>query len=209
MATPGDFSPLFTFPHGNIKILISHHGEPKCGMVSAAVLCLASPVFEELICTDGTSGVSSDVEEDRKSSRILYQLSLILEVITFDTQEDVQSTQEHSNGPNEGDDNNYGAGEDNEPREEGEVQPVPQLDLTADDAEALLVLFNLMHHQVSEVPKMALELPVLLPLAIACQKYDCADIVTPWLHYVCDTFLCLSSVLLSRSILKFALLIVC
>jgi hypothetical protein len=58
-----------------------------------------------------------------------------------------------------------------------------ELDFTEDDGEALLLLLRVMHHQTTNIPKVALDFPILLSLAKLCDQYICAHLLEPWLHY--------------------------
>ena len=56
----------------------------------------------------------------------------------------------------------------------------PKIDCREDNAEALLLLFNIAHIKFSEVP-LTLSTSLLYEIAILCDQYDCVEMVAPWL----------------------------
>ncbi|CZR64656.1 uncharacterized protein PAC_14554 [Phialocephala subalpina] len=62
-------------------------------------------------------------------------------------------------------------------------EPLPrQIDCSADNGEALLLLLRIAYLRFADNPK-DLKLMGLLSLAILCEKYDCRDPVRPWSGY--------------------------
>lgn len=55
----------------------------------------------------------------------------------------------------------------------------PPIPLPDDNAEAVVVLCNVIHLRTSEVPKK-LALNCLTDLAVICDKYDCTSALAPW-----------------------------
>ncbi len=55
----------------------------------------------------------------------------------------------------------------------------PSIPLSDDNAKAIIVFCNAIHHRTNEVPR-TLELTCLENLAVICDKYDCASTLQPW-----------------------------
>ena len=58
--------------------------------------------------------------------------------------------------------------------------PQPKMDCRKDNAEALLILFNIAHTKFSEIP-LRVSTSLFYQVAILCDQYDCAEMVSPWL----------------------------
>ncbi|PVH77242.1 hypothetical protein DL98DRAFT_424052 [Cadophora sp. DSE1049] len=54
------------------------------------------------------------------------------------------------------------------------------MNCTEDDGDALLVLMNIIHLKLRQIPKR-LQFSVLLQVAVLCDKYLCVELVQPWL----------------------------
>lgn len=61
--------------------------------------------------------------------------------------------------------------------------PVAKLDFSEDDPDALQLLLNIAHLQLTKVPKYTKPLPVPLmtALAVLCDQYDCVNLAALWL----------------------------
>lgn len=55
-----------------------------------------------------------------------------------------------------------------------------QIDFSEDSGEALLILLRIAHCQFKKLPS-TLDYETIVELAILCDKYDCVELVQPWL----------------------------
>lgn len=61
-------------------------------------------------------------------------------------------------------------------------RPVAQLDFTEDDPEALHIHLSIAHLRVKEIPHLYIPYQKLLHLALLCDQYDCAALLTAYVH---------------------------
>lgn len=54
------------------------------------------------------------------------------------------------------------------------------VDLPEDDGDAMEVILRVLHHAPLEIPA-SMDLPILAAVAVHCDKYDCTDVLRPWI----------------------------
>ncbi|KAF4610395.1 hypothetical protein G7Y89_g15724 [Cudoniella acicularis] len=197
----------FTFAAGGLNITVIHRSRRIIGTASAEALALASPVWKRLVefpelstgensdCgtpmpTDAPDALATEetlisinaaLDEVKLNSRVSWNEALGHERVEsgqaaaeFDDSETTSTDAEYMNTPD--------ATEANETLSEGHSAAfVMGLDFTEDNSDALLILLRIAHLDFKRIP---FKVPFLtfLNIAILCDKYDCVELVQPWLE---------------------------
>ncbi|TVY16515.1 hypothetical protein LARI1_G005613 [Lachnellula arida] len=158
----------FDFEGGDLTIVVMYEGKRVTGKVSTSAMMLASPVWKKFICPPwnplpatgeegGTTGGSQNAQETSG-------VDVAAETVGID-----------------------GVGEETLSSRAAKKQRTSQaskpkeLDFTEDNADAFLILLRIAHLQFSELPVEELSFDLLFQLATVSDKYDCIQLVIPWI----------------------------
>ncbi|TVY84248.1 hypothetical protein LSUE1_G001357 [Lachnellula suecica] len=189
---------LFTFPHGDTNIIVTHEGKVITGKVASASLVQCCKVWENFVYppfgrlpqeplgsdknNDEASEMVADFadEEEANESSVIKTKSgdLAKGVEQKSKPVDVQATGQRL--PKQRKRKAQVVGRlDNQ----GNFQEaVTDIDFKDDDSEALLILFRIIHMQFDDVPKK-LSLAQLLQVATLVDQYGCIKVVRPWFPF--------------------------
>ncbi|CZR66909.1 uncharacterized protein PAC_16810 [Phialocephala subalpina] len=150
---------LFSFKHGNVQIKVTHWSELVRGKVSSHCMVLASKLWENFIFDPTKNQGKSKKPQCEKEDSI----------------EPRWETQTHKSQRVERQDPTSENG-----KQETLRRPVKEVDFRDNDSEALLVLLRIAHLQYNDVPT-TLTYKTLLDVAVLCDRYNCVELVEPWL----------------------------
>ncbi|KAH6663096.1 hypothetical protein B0J14DRAFT_684830 [Halenospora varia] len=163
-------NPFVLDPEGDRRVLVNYGGEVATGLVSSHALRMASPVWKKF------------VNPPWKPVRVIAVKSTVEEVSQEESAEDQNSAAVNMEANNRKRKRAEIDTANNSHRyPENEENSVSPLDFREDDSDALLILFVIAHARFKYVPQRFMADAELLNLAILCEKYQCLNLVVPFL----------------------------
>lgn len=168
-----DLASFFTFPDGDLDIIVEHEGVRAIGKVNSAAMCLSSPVWRKFIHPPfgrlGSATSEPSEADNRGSTNDTAKNDVFREL---ETDEKVGSGESIMVAA---------SGDDEKALMSGKAQhsDVSQLDFHDDDSIALLYLLRIAHVQFVNIPS-TLTYHTLLSVAILVDQYDCVELIQPW-----------------------------
>ncbi|CAG8970821.1 hypothetical protein HYALB_00001609 [Hymenoscyphus albidus] len=167
-------SELFTFPQGDVDVIITLDGQKFKGKVYSKLMALASPVWRKFLFPPFPRLPKN--ENDKNAN-----------------EENWSNKSTNNNSPSNDDDGQVSCTQRNKDTQDQDIEahaksdqatcdcraPVPDLDFTEDDSDILLLLFQIAHYQFDKVPECS-SLDELIGIGMLCDDYDCAKLYAPW-----------------------------
>lgn len=151
---------LISFKHGNVQIKVTYRDELVMGEVSSHCMAMASKVWENLIFNPRAKHQAKDKKSQGETEDKLDPGSI-------DQTHNNQCVEKE--GPASETDKQGNSG-----------MPVKEVDFRAENGEALILLLRIAHLHYSDIPK-TLAYKTLLDVAVLCDRYNCVELVQPWL----------------------------
>ena len=191
--SPADNSQaLFTFPAGDIDILVTYQGKPVTGKVSSHALILGSAVWAKFasppwnpLAALNQPGSAVAVADSTSNEDLIAKATYSPDKMLSDGNEPSNSegkiaATEAKPTPLTGKEEDPIASKTLIQLGVTEKTMATELHFEDDDGDALLLLLRIAHLQFAQVPT-SLSFSQLLQVAILCDMYDCATLVKPWL----------------------------
>ncbi|TVY90016.1 hypothetical protein LAWI1_G005082 [Lachnellula willkommii] len=166
-AMAGAINP-FDFEGGDLTIVVMYEGKRVTGKVSTSAMMLASPVWKKFIFPPWNPLPATHEEGETTGGSQNAQepggVDVAAETVGLDDadQETLSSRAAKK-------------------QRTSQASKSKELDFTEDNADTFLILLRIAHLQFSKLPVDGMSLDLLFQLATVSDKYDCIQLVKPWI----------------------------